>query len=86
MAKPIQKRLATLTAAPTLDDVPKVKPDRCHQLTQDRDESFAVDLTGKDRLIFDVDHNPIPRKQDGRSIDLQKVTAIVVTEISDHYA
>ena len=86
LARPIRARLQTLAAAPTLDDVPKEKPERFHQLTQDRDECFAVDLSGKDRMIFDVDHDPIPRKPDGRSIDLKRVTAVVVTEISDHYS
>ena len=86
LAKPIKSRLSTLQAAPTLDDVPKGPPDRCHQLTQNRDESFAVDVSRKDRLIFNVDHDPVPRKADGSSIDLKSVTAIVVTEISDHYS
>lgn len=86
LAKSIMSRLSTLRAAPTLDDVPKIPPDRCHQLTQNRDESFAVDLSRKDRLIFDVDQEPIPRKPDGRSIDLKLVTAITVTEVSDHYS
>jgi hypothetical protein len=52
--------------------VPKEKPERCHQLIQDRDEQFAVDITGQWRLVFEVDQRPIPRTPDG-GIDLKAV-------------
>jgi hypothetical protein len=44
-----------------------------------------VYIKGKWRLVFVVDNKPIPRKSDG-GIDLKTVTAVLVTEVSDHYA
>ena len=84
LAKPIRIRMATLRAAPSLAHVPTTRPERRHQLSQDRDEQFAVDIKGQWRLVFSVDNNPIPRKSDG-GIDLVAVTAVLITEISDHY-
>jgi hypothetical protein len=49
--------LAAIKAVSSLKDVPKTKPERCHQLTQDRDE-HALDITGKWRLVFVIDHKP----------------------------
>jgi proteic killer suppression protein len=83
-AKPLRNRLATLEAAEKLADVPHGPPDWCEQLTGDRDEQFSVVLTKNWRLIFEVDHHPIPRRPDG-GIDLERVTAIRITEIIDYH-
>jgi toxin HigB-1 len=84
LAQPLKARLAVLKASPTLAHVSRGKPERLHQLTQDRDERFAVDVKDQWRLVFEVDHNPVPRTKDG-GIDRSAVTAIMVTEVSDHY-
>lgn len=64
--------------------MPTGPPDWCEQLTGDRDETFSVVLTRNWRLIFAVDHDPIPRRQDG-GIDRQRVTAIRLVEIVDYH-
>lgn len=84
LAGPIRNRLAVMAAAPTLDAVSRDKPERCHELTENRKGSFAVDLKGQWRLIFKPDHDPVPRKAD-EGVDLKSVTDVLVTEISDHY-
>ena len=84
MAKALRRRLTVLRAATCLDDVPRFPPDRCHQLTLNRDEQFAVDVKQPKRLIFDVANDPIPRKADG-GIDLRNVTAIRLVEIADYH-
>lgn len=83
-AKTLRLRLTVLRGAVTLDDVPKFKPDRCHQLKSDRDEQFAVDLKHPLRLVFEVANDPVPRKPDG-GIDLKTVTAIRIVEIIDYH-
>src|SRR5258707_14688696 len=70
----LQNRLSVLAVAQKLSDVPKGPPDWLEQLTGDRDEQFSVVLTKNWRLIFEIDHNPIPRRDDG-GIDLYRVTA-----------
>ena len=84
MAKVIMNRLAVLAAARTLALVPTTPPDRRHQLRGDRDEQFAVDLVHPDRLVFEPNHDPLPRKDDG-GIDLEQVTAITIIEVIDYH-
>ena len=84
MAKVIMSRLAILMAAETLEQVPTTPPDRRHQLRGDRHEQYAVDLVHPYRLIFEPDHDPIPRKADG-GIDLKKVNVITIIEVIDYH-
>lgn len=84
LAKPIKSRLSVLKAARNLADVPKAPPERCHQLGEDRDEQFAVDLKHPHRLVFEVAEDPIPRLADG-GIDLSAVSAIRIVEIVDYH-
>lgn len=84
MAKVIMIRLTALKAAETLEEVPTTPPDRRHQLRGDRDEQYAVDLVHPYRLIFEPNHDPIPRKEDG-GIDLKQVNAITIIEVIDYH-
>ena len=84
MAKVIMIRLTTLRAAETLEQVPTTPPDRRHQLRGDRDEQYAVDLVHPYRLIFEPNHDPMPRKEDG-GIDLKQVNAITIIEVIDYH-
>lgn len=83
-AKKIQRRLAVLEAAETLEQVPHTPPDRRHQLVGNRDEEFAVVIEDQWRIIFRPDHDEIPRKPDG-GIDISKVTSIMVIDICEDY-
>lgn len=84
MSKTIMKRIAVLKGASKLSLVPITKPPRCHQLTEDRDEQFAVDLEHPKRLVFCPNHDPIPRNEDG-GIDKDQVTAIEILEVIDYH-
>ena len=84
MARTIKIRLAVLNTAPTLALVPTTPPDRRHQLRGDRDEQFAVDLVHPRRLVFEPNHEPLPRKDDG-GIDTEKVTAITIIDVIDYH-
>ena len=77
-------RLAVLEAAYTLDLVPTTPPDRRHQLRGGRDEQFAVDLVHPHRLVFEANHDPIPRKADG-GVDVEQVTAITIIDVIDYH-
>jgi proteic killer suppression protein len=84
MAKVMMIRLAVLKAARNLALVPTTRPDRRHQLRADRDEQFAVDLVHPHRLVFEANHDPLPRKDDG-GIDVERVTAITIIEVIDYH-
>lgn len=80
----LQQRLAELKAADTLEDMRRLPPARCHELSQDRKGQLAVDLVQPKRLIFEPDHNPVPRKPDG-GLDWPRITRIRVIEIIDYH-
>ena len=84
MAKKIKLRLAVLSNAPTLSEVPTSPPDRRHQLKGDRSGQYAVDLIHPHRLIFEPNHEPLPRRTDG-GIDTDQVTAIRIIEVTDYH-
>ncbi len=77
-------RMAVLQGASNLEQVPITPPDRRHQLKGNRDEQFAVDIGRSYRLIFKPNDVSIPRKSDG-GIDIKKMTAITVLEVTKHY-
>lgn len=79
----LKRRLASLVAAPTLQDMKGV-PGNCHQLHANRAGEFAVDLWGSYRLIFEPDHNPVPKLPDG-GIDRARVTRIAIKEVTDYH-
>jgi proteic killer suppression protein len=83
-ADKIRQRLLELEAANTLADLSTLPPPRCHQLTENLDEQFAVDISRNERLVFEVADDPIPRKPDG-GIDLERVTEIRVLRIEDYH-
>lgn len=84
LAERLQQRLAELKAAETLEDIRRLPPARCHELSQDRKGQLAVDLVHLKRLIFEPDHNPIPRRSDG-GLDWPHVTRVRVIEIIDYH-
>jgi toxin HigB-1 len=83
-AAKIRQRLVELAAANTLADMSTLPPPRCHQLTGDLDELFALDVTRNMRLIFGVATKPIPKKPKG-GIDLVRVTEINILRIEDYH-
>ena len=84
MARVIMVRMAVLRAARSLALVPTTRPDRRHQLSGDRDEQFAVDLVQPYRLVFEANHEPVPREEDG-GIDTGQVTAITILDVVDYH-
>ena len=84
MARVIMTRMAVLRAARSLALVPTTRPERRHQLSGNRDEQFAVDLVHPYRLVFEANHEPLPRKDDG-GIDTVQVTAITILDVVDYH-
>jgi len=82
--KRIRQRLEDLAAFSCLADVPSRPPFRCHPLKGDRQGQLAVDVKHPYRLIFEPDHEPVPKMADG-GIDLRRVTAIRVLGVEDYH-
>lgn len=82
-ARRIAQRLGELRAAETLADMRQL-PGRCHELKGDRAGQLALDLDHPYRLIFEADHNPIPRKEDG-GLDWTAITAVRIIAVEDYH-
>jgi plasmid maintenance system killer protein len=82
IARKLQQRLMELKAASCLDDISRVPPPRCHQLSGNRDGQLSADLEHPYRLLFIPANNPIPVTQDG-GLNWAKVTEVEIIEIAD---
>ncbi len=81
-ARKLQQRLMELHAADHLDQISRVPPPRCHELTSDRQGQLSVDLDHPYRLIFIPANDPLPLRKDGGLI-WEQVTEIEIIEITD---
>jgi proteic killer suppression protein len=77
----IRRRLKELEAAPSLDDMQLGNP---HPLTGQLAGAWAVSTSRNDRIVFEVDHDPLPLLGDG-GVDRKRVTAIAITEVRHDY-
>ncbi|MFP3929254.1 MAG: type II toxin-antitoxin system RelE/ParE family toxin [Desulfobacteraceae bacterium] len=83
-AKWITRRLNQLSAMPNLAVARKLPQLRCHELEGDRKGQLAVDVRQPFRLVFEVDQDPVPKKEDG-GLDWTKVEAIKIIAIEDYH-
>lgn len=80
-AKKLQGRLADLEAAAFVTELIAGRP---HPLKGNRLGQFAVDLYGAVRLVFEPDHDPLPRNAD-KSIAWNQVNKIRIVFIGDYH-
>lgn len=81
-ARLIRRRMDELRAANNLAEISHLPPPRMHQLKGERQGQISLDLDHPYRLLITVANNPIPKKDNG-SINLSKVTAVMVFGIED---
>jgi len=80
----LKRRLATLRAAETLEDL-RGAPGRLHELSHgERAGSLAMRVTANLRLVFRPDHQPRPIKPDGGLL-WPEVRRISIEEIVDYH-
>ena len=82
LAKKIAARLHELQMAEVLNEISRVPPARCHELSGDREGQLSVDLQHPYRLIFIPANDPIPLKEDG-GLDWENVDEVEIIEIVD---
>jgi proteic killer suppression protein len=81
-ARRIQHRLFVLQAMPTLAEVPKLPPERCHALKGDLRGYYAVDALHPFRIVF----TPVtPLRGRASAAQLRLVTAITIHDIVDYH-
>ena len=79
----LKRRIDSLESASTLE-VMRQLPGRCHEMTADLDGRIAIDLVQPYRLLFEPDHDPLPRRPGG-GLDWAQVTSIVILEVADYH-
>lgn len=84
LAKRVAQRMDQLRAANNLAELQTYPAANCHALSGDRAGEWAVDLSGNYRLIFEIDHHPIPVQEDG-SVDSIRITDIRILETTDYH-
>ena len=82
-AKLLLKRLGTLVAAITLEDV-RYAPGNFHELIGDRKGQWACDLDQPYRLIFEPHEDPVPTDASGRSLWLE-IKGVEIIEIVNYH-
>lgn len=80
-ARKLRARLADLTAAATVVELPAGHP---HPLRGDRAGQFAVNLDGGRRLVFEPANEPLPHRPDG-GLAWERVTAVRIVYIGDYH-
>lgn len=83
-AKRIQQRLSEMDAAPNLAVLQQIPAANCHPLKGDRQGEWAVDVSGNFRIIFKLDHDPLPKKENGE-IEAIKITDVKIIETADYH-
>ena len=77
-ARDVKKCHQLLVAATRLADLTVARVRRCHQLSGDREDSFAMDVRRQFRFVF-TPTPPVPRKEDG-GIDCGQVVSVLVVD------
>ena len=78
----IRRRLDELRAATTLSEISHLPPPRMHQLKGEWQGQISLDLDHPYRLLVTVANDPVPKKDNG-SLNLSKVTAVMILGIED---
>src|SRR5437870_1004648 len=77
MADKIALRLTQLGDADNLEVIARSGLGRFHEHKGDREGRLSLDLVHPQRLIFQPNQDPVPRKDDG-GLDLAKITSVLI--------
>jgi len=83
-AKLINQRIEELKAAANLAVMQTIPKANCHELSGKRKGQLAVDISGNHRIIFQPNHDPFPRKEDG-GLDWNAIINILIVDIGEDY-
>lgn len=82
LAKKIKQRIIALEEAEDLSTIEKIPAMRLHPYKGDRAGEWSIDIFKNWRICFEINHDPIPEKEDG-GVNLVEVTAIKILSVED---
>lgn len=77
-------RLDEIRASPNLKILMQIPAANCHQLSGNRKNEWAVDISRNHRLIFEIWQDPVP-KTENNEVDTIRVTDIQITKTEDYH-
>ena len=80
----VLKSIEILEQHDNLGQISVKPPIRRHLLSGDLKGNYAIDVTIKLRLVFEINHDSIPKLPDN-SVDLDNVTKICIIDICDYH-
>ncbi|NDV42060.1 type II toxin-antitoxin system RelE/ParE family toxin [Flagellimonas sediminis] len=84
LARKINQRLGELKSAETLAIMRLIPAARCHELSGSNKGELAVDVSPNYRMIFQPNHDPLPKKEDG-GLHWESITRIQINLIEDYH-
>lgn len=84
MAPKVSQRIDEIDSADNLAILKQIPAAKCHELEGNRKGEWAVHISKNHRIIFEPDHDPIPRGDKGE-VDTVLVTDIVITKAEDYH-
>jgi proteic killer suppression protein len=83
-AKLVNQRLKEFEAAVSLYDISLLPKANLHKLYGDRKGCLAVDISANYRIVFEPDHDPIPKIEDG-GLNLKAISKIKILSFEDYH-
>ena len=83
-AKRVQSRMDDIMSSPNLKVLMQIPAANCHMLSGDRKGMWALNISANYRLIFEIDHDPVPKKEN-EEIDTILITDIKIIETTDYH-
>jgi proteic killer suppression protein len=84
MAKKVQNRLDDIVASPNLKVLMQIPSANCHPLSGNKNGEWALDISPNHRMIFEINHDPVPKKDNGE-IETIEVIDIRIIETIDYH-
>lgn len=81
-AKKIKQRIKEIKSAENLKILGELPQLRLHPYKGKRKGEWSIDIKDNWRIIFTLDHHPLPTLKDG-GVDLTKITVIRIESIED---
>ena len=73
-----------ILAAPNLHVLCSIQQANCHPLKGNREDEWAIDISANHRIIFLLNHDPIPLKDDG-GVKTIEITDIKIISTQEDY-
>lgn len=84
MAPKVSQRIDEMISSDNLAILKQIPAAKCHELWGDRKGEWAVMISKNFRIIFEPDHDPIPKGKQGE-VDAILVTDILITKTEDYH-